>query len=117
MPRSISKRFIPLFFAGAALAALSATSYAAVDAAAAQTLAKKSGCLKCHAIDKDKMATSFKGIAAKWKGKPDAEEKLINTLTKAPKVKAKDGSEEEHKVIETKDMNEIKNMIGWILSL
>lgn len=113
---SISQKLIPLFVAGAALAAFSTGSYAAVDADAAKALAKKSGCLKCHAIDKDKMGPSMKNIAAKWKGKPDAEAKLIDVLTKAPKVKQKDGSEEAHDVIETKDMNEIKNVIGWILS-
>jgi cytochrome c len=83
---------------------------------AAAALAKKSGCLKCHAIDKDKTGSSFKKIAEKWRGKADAEAKLIDNLTKAPKVKQKDGTEEEHKVIETKDMSEIKNVIGWILS-
>ena len=94
----------------------SGASYAAVNAEAASALAKKSDCLKCHAIDKDKKATSFKKIAEKWKGKPDAEVKLMDSLTKAPKVKLIDGTEEEHKVIATKDAAEIKNVIGWVLS-
>lgn len=37
-------------------------------------------------------------------------------LAKAPKVKMLDGSEEEHKVIASKDMGEIKNVIGWVLA-
>ncbi len=32
--------------------------YAAVDAAAAQALMKKSDCFKCHAVDKDKKGPS-----------------------------------------------------------
>ena len=113
---SIPQKLITLSVMGAALAAFSGASYAAVNADAAAALAKKSDCMKCHAIDKDKKATSFKKIAEKWKGKPDAESKLIDTLTKSPKVKLIDGTEEEHKAIATKDMAEIKNVIGWVLS-
>jgi cytochrome c len=101
---------------GVALALLSATAHAAVDADAAVALAKKSDCLKCHAIDKDKKATSYKKIAASWKGKPDAAAKLMDAITKGPKVKMKDGTEEEHKIIESKDPAALKNLIDWILS-
>jgi cytochrome c len=106
---------LSLAIIGAAIT-FSGASCAAVNAEAAAALAKKSDCLKCHAIDKDKKASSFKKIAANWKGKPDAEAKLIDSLTKAPKVKLIDGTEEEHKVIATKDMAEIKNVIGWVLA-
>ena len=100
----------------AALALLSSTAQAAVDADAAAALAKKSDCLKCHAIDKDKKAKSYKKIAESWKGKPDAEAKLLEAITKGPKVKFKDGTEEEHKIIESKDPAALKNLIAWILS-
>jgi cytochrome c len=116
MKLSIPQKLITISVLGVAAAAFSGASYAAVNADAAASLAKKSDCLKCHAIDKDKKASSFKKIAEKWKGKPDAEAKLMDSLTKAPKVKLLDGTEEEHKVIGTKDVNEIKNLIGWILS-
>lgn len=116
MKLSIPQKLITLSVVGVAVLAFSGPSGAAVNADAAASLAKKSDCLKCHAIDKDKKAASFKKIAEKWKGKPDAEAKLVDTLTKAPKVKQKDGTEEEHKVVATKDMNEIRNLIGWILS-
>lgn len=97
-------------------AIFSPTPVAAFDADAAQALAKKSGCLKCHAIDKTKKGASFKKTASKYKGKTDAEEKLIDNITKAPKVKFEDGTEEEHKVVETKDMKAIKNLVQWILA-
>jgi hypothetical protein len=54
--------------------------------------------------------------AAKWKGKPDAEAKLVDFVTKSPKVKLEDGTEEEHKAVASKDMGEIKNLVGWVLS-
>ncbi len=89
---------------------------AAVDADAAQALAKKSECLKCHSVDKDKKGPAYKKIAAKYKGKADAEDKVVKAITTGPKVKFADGSEEEHKVVETKDAGAIKNLANWILA-
>jgi cytochrome c len=86
-----------------------------VDAEAAQALAKKSGCLKCHSVDRKKDAPSYKEIAAKWKGKPDAEQKLTEHLTTNPKVKV-DGKEEEHDSLKTKDQAALRNVVLWILS-
>jgi cytochrome c len=90
---------------------------AAADADAAQALAKKEGCLKCHAIDKKKEGAALKEISAKYKGKADAEAKILYHLTSGEKVKMDDGKEEDHKIIKTKDDAEIKNLIAWILSL
>lgn len=36
-------------------------------------LAQKSGCMTCHALDAKKMGPSFKDLAAKFKGKKDAD--------------------------------------------
>jgi cytochrome c len=90
---------------------------AALDADAAQALAKKEGCLKCHAIDKKKEGPSLKEIGAKYKGKADAEAKISHQITSGEKVKLADGTEEEHKVIKTKDKGELSNLIAWIISL
>lgn len=90
---------------------------AAVDADAAQALAKKEGCLKCHAIDKKKEGAPLKEISAKYKGKADAEAKLLHHMTAGEKVKLADGKEEDHKIIKTKDKAELSNLIAWILSL
>jgi len=70
-------------------------------------------------MDKTKKGPSLKKIAAKYKEKPaaDTEAKLIKHLTTGPKVKLEDGTEEDHKIIETKDEAQIKNLIRWILSL
>lgn len=86
-----------------------------VDVDAAQALAKKSNCTKCHSVDKKKDGPSFKETAAKYKGKADAEQKLYTHLTTNPKVKV-DGKEEEHASPKTKDEAEIKNLIAYILS-
>ena len=100
-----------------ALGALIASPAAwAVDADAAQALMKKSDCFKCHAVDKDKKGPSFKKTAAKYKGKADAEATVTKAITTGPKVKLEDGTEEEHKVIKSKDAAEIKNVTLWILA-
>lgn len=88
----------------------------AVDADAAQALAKKNDCFKCHAIDKDKKGPSYKKIAAKYKGKPEGQDALIKNFTTSPKVKLDDGTEEEHKMLNTKDVAAQKNLADWILS-
>ncbi len=108
-----------LILAAAGLAAtlLGAPLAHAVDAAAGEALAKKEGCLKCHAVDKKKDAISLKDIAKKHAGKPDGEAKILAQITTGQKVKLEDGTEEEHKVIKSKDKAEVSNMIQWILSL
>jgi cytochrome c len=116
MKLSTAQKLIKPSALGLLMAAFTSISHGAVDADAAVSLAKKSDCLKCHAVDKDKKAASFKHIAEKWKGKADAQAKLTEAITKGPKVKLKDGSEEAHKVIASQDANEIKNVVDWILS-
>ena len=89
---------------------------AAIDEEAAKALAKKNDCFKCHAIDKEKKGPSYKKIAAKYKGKPDGEEKAIKNMTVPSKVKLDDGTEDDHKMINTKDQAAIKNLAQWILA-
>lgn len=88
----------------------------AADADAAQALLKKSECLKCHAIDKKKDGPPFKETAKKYKGKADAEDKLIKHVTSKPMIEI-DGKKEEHKAVKSSDAAEVKNMVQWILSL
>ena len=82
---------------------------------AATALMKKSGCNKCHSLDKKKEGPPFKETASKYKGKADAEQKLFVHLTTSPKVKV-DGKEEEHSSLKTKDEAQIKNVVNWILT-
>lgn len=106
-----------LFALPAALIISSQAVAAGVDAEAAKALAKRNDCFKCHAVDKTKKGPPYQKIAAKYKGKPDGESKLITNFTTGPKVKLEDGTEEDHKIVDTKDMKELKNLANWILSL
>jgi len=96
---------------------LAAAPAAAVDAEAAQTLAKQSNCFKCHAIDKKKEGPAWHDVAVKYKGKPEAEARLITHITSGEKAKFDDGHEEEHAIVKTKDKDAIKNLVDWILTL
>jgi cytochrome c len=96
---------------------LASGSASAADPNAAQMLARQSGCLKCHAVDKKKEAPAWRDVAAKYKGKADAEQKLTHHITSGEKVKFEDGHEEDHKIVKSKDPAEIKNLVDWILSL
>ncbi len=107
---------IHLFTLAATALALSAPVAAAPDAEAAMKMAKDNGCTKCHAVDKTKKGPSFQKTAAKYKGKADAEAKVTEEVTKPRKVKFEDGTEEDHKVIETKDAAAVKNLVQFILA-
>jgi cytochrome c len=111
------KETTPLLLAAAVFAlSFSGNALAAVNEEAAKELGKSNDCFKCHAVDKTKKGPSYKKIAAKYKGQSDAEAKIMKNLTTGPKVKLEDGTEEEHKIIDTKDPKELKNLIAWILS-
>jgi cytochrome c len=100
----------------AAMALFAAGAQAqSVDESAAQALAKKSGCMKCHSVSAKKEGPPFKETAAKYKGKPDAQKALFTHLTTNPKVKV-DGKEELHDAPKTKNEAEIRNLVQYILS-
>jgi cytochrome c len=88
------------------LVALTTLALAAAGTASAQeALAKSSGCLNCHAVDTKKMGPSFKDVAAKYKGKADAEATLVAEISGAkghPAVKA--------------SPDDIKTLVKWVLS-
>ncbi|HEY5309452.1 MAG TPA: c-type cytochrome [Casimicrobiaceae bacterium] len=75
-------------------------------ASAQEALAKSSGCLNCHSIDTKKMGPAFKDVAAKYKGKADAEATLVTAITTAkghPAVKA--------------SPDDVKTLVKWVLSM
>jgi cytochrome c len=102
----------------AAISLMGGSAYA-VDADAAKALAKQNNCFKCHAVDKEKDGPAYHKVAEKYKGKANAEAKLIEHITSGEKAKFPDGHEEEHKIVKTsppKDMEQIKNLVQWILA-
>jgi cytochrome c len=86
-----------------------------VDEDAAEALARKSGCLKCHGLSRKKDGPSLKEIAAKYKGKSDAEQKITAHVTTPSKVKI-EGKEEDHGQLKTENTAEIRNVVQWVLS-
>jgi cytochrome c len=90
---------------------------APVDAKAAETLARQSRCMECHAVDRKKIGPAWKDVAAKYLGSMGAEEKLYLHLTTARKAKFPDGHDERHPVVKTGDPDRINNLVNWILSL
>jgi cytochrome c len=89
------------------IAMVSAVGLAAAGLAQAQdgaALAQKSGCMTCHAIDKKKMGPAFKDIAAKFKGKSDAD---LVAAVKASKPHASSKASDD----------DLKALGKWILSL
>jgi cytochrome c len=97
---------------------LSCSAYASVDEAAARALYKspKNNCVKCHSVDKEKDGPAYRKVAEKYKGKADAEKRLIEHITSGEKAKFPDGHEEEHKIISEKDPEQLKNLVQWILA-
>jgi len=104
-------------FSFAAIALVMSGEALAVDAAAAQALARQNNCFKCHAVDKKKEGPAWKDVAAKMKSDKDAEAKLTKHLTTGPKVKFEDGHQEDHPVLKSKSPDDTKNLVQWILSL
>jgi cytochrome c len=80
-----------------------------------EALMKKSNCFKCHSVTKKKDGPPYKEIAAEYKDKADAGEKLYTHLTTNPKVKI-DGKEEEHTSLKTKNADDVRKVVQWILS-
>ena len=111
------KRVPPHFLAVAAafgVALGASTEATAVDAAAAQQLARQSNCLKCHAVDRKKEGPAYKDVAAKYKGDKGAEAKLVEKVKKGgsgvwgqvpmpPNANVKD--------------EDVKSLVKWILDL
>lgn len=108
------KNSLPLALALVA-ASLAPSCWAAVDAAAAEAMAKQQNCFKCHGLTKAKDGPAFKEVATKNKGKSEAEARLIKHLTTGEKAKFPDGHEEDHKVVKGSEAD-VKNLVQWILA-
>ncbi len=111
-----SKMMLSVASAAVALA-FSVNAAAAIDVEAAKSLARENNCFKCHGVDKEKDGPAYKKVAEKYRGKANAEDRLITHVTSGEKAKFPDGHEEDHKIIKTTDMGAIRNLVGWILSL
>lgn len=96
--------------------ALSVPAAAQVDEDAAKLLFKQNECGKCHHPSQNKKGPSLKKTAKEYKGKANAEQEIMKHLTTPKKVKLDDGSEEDHKIVDSKDQKALSNLAKWILS-
>ena len=109
------KKLVAALFAVSA-AALCAPAFAQVDDEAAKALFKRNDCGKCHHPTRDKKGPSLQKMVKELKGKSDWEARIIKNVTTGPKVKLLDDQkEEEHKIIDTKDEKQIKNLAAWLM--
>jgi cytochrome c len=92
---------------------LSATAMSAdIDA---EAVFKENDCHKCHHATKAKKGPALAKIAAKYKEKNLDEKEAVKHMTAGKKVKLDDGTEEEHKIIDTKDVQVQTAVARWIL--
>lgn len=87
-------------------AVLAAGLAAAGTANAQEALAKSSGCMTCHDIGAKKIGPAFKDVAAKYKGRADAETTLV----------AKVSGGKDHPDVKAKS-DDLKSLVKWLLSL
>lgn len=100
----------------AASLSFSLPAAAQVDEDAAKLLFKQNECGKCHHPTQNKKGPSLKKTAKEYKGKANGEQDILKHLTTAKKVKLDDGTEEDHKVVDSKDPKVLSNLAKWILS-
>jgi cytochrome c len=84
------------------------------DAVASEDLARKSGCLACHAIDRKVIGPAYKDVAAKYRGDAGAEARLIEKLEKGG---AGTWGEIFMPPMQTVPAGDIKTLVKWILSI
>ncbi|NCF11449.1 MAG: c-type cytochrome [Gammaproteobacteria bacterium] len=88
---------------------------AGVDVKAAERLLKKGKCTNCHSVTRDKEGPSFRSIAQKYRGNPEAEVRVFEHMTSSPEV-CVDGHDESHEPLRFDDLDEVTNLARWVLS-
>jgi cytochrome c len=92
---------------------LSTPVLAQVDA---EEIFKENDCHKCHHATKAKKGPSLAKIAAKYKEKKLDEKEAIKHMTAGQKVELDDGTKEDHKIIDTKDVAVQTAVAKWMLT-
>lgn len=120
MSHQVRSKILAGAIAGAVVLSFSASAFAEdvkVDAVAAKKLARKDSCLRCHHVSRKKEGPSYQSIAYKYRGNPEAADKLVKHITAGEdRVKLSDGHEELHKFDNKHDLGQIRNLINWILA-
>ena len=85
------------------------------SAAAAKALVMKDHCLTCHSLTKQKSGPTFKAVAKRYQGNPNAEADLYAHLTSHDVSMMSDENTGVHKCIAGENPEKIRNMVRWIL--
>ena len=67
------------------VSAAAAVLFVSTQATADLALAKKSGCLACHSVEKKIVGPAWKDVAAKYKGDAGAKDRLVGKVKKGGK--------------------------------
>ena len=105
-------KIIVALFAAAAAATLATGAHAA-DAKAGEALAKSSGCLACHTVDKKLVGPSYKEIADRYRKDKAAEASLAQKVKAGGKGVWGDIPMPPNAHVKDAD---IKTLVQWILS-
>lgn len=112
----MSKPILRLLILSAAAGGLCLSIPALAAEIDAETVFKENDCHKCHHPTKAKKGPSLARTAAKYREKKLDEKEAIKHMTAGKKVKLEDGTEEDHKIIDTKDVQVQTAVAKWILS-
>jgi len=92
--------------------------FSAGQALADEALAKRSGCLECHSVDKKIVGPAFRDIAARYKNDAHARAVLIETVKKGGKGNWTDVTSgvpmPPHSALLSNP--EIERLVDWVLS-
>jgi cytochrome c len=86
----------------------------AADPKAAEALARTSGCLACHSVDKKLVGPAYKDVAAKYRNKKGAEAALIQKVKAGGKGAWGEIPMPPNPQVKDAD---IKTIVQWVLSL
>ena len=100
----------------AAIVSLSLAVPAFAQQVDAEEIFKENDCHKCHNPTQAKKGPSLAKIAAKYKEKKLDEKEAIKHMTSGQKVKLDDGTQEDHKIIDTKDIKVQSAVAKWMLN-
>lgn len=106
-------RIVVTLLAATAAAALAAGAHAA-DAKAGEALARSSGCLACHTVDKKLVGPSYQEIADRYRNDRGAEASLAQKVKEGGKGVWGDIPMPPNAHVKDAD---IKTMVQWILSV
>ena len=107
MPRKILISLLALAGIG-----LTQPALAQVDA---ESIFKDNDCHKCHHATKAKKGPSLEKIAARFKAENLGIDEAMKHMTSGSKVKLTDGTEEDHKIIDSKDPKVLNAVAKWML--